>query len=1315
LGVDRLGSDVVFHSSDSGASWVICSGPVSYLIDLAATPGRLFANDNFDLRRTLPTCDGWSADGFVFSLAAAGSDVYIHDDYFAIRRSSNDGATWTSLPNAPAENGQLFSALGTVFFSGSDHRLYQAVDRGTSWFDTQLSIPADYFVHFLASDGASLVALADHWAATHGTFDWRLYVRVAGSSSWSAPSLAPLGSQPYISGAAVFQGATWLSLRKSGPSSGGVAFQSLGSSGWTSLNTGLADLDVLGLFVAGSRLFAVTRYGVQRLGGDFGVTVSVEVPDANVSESPLDYGKFTIRRTGSTTSALTVAVQWSGSATPGSDYAALETVATIPAGSASLDFIVIPANDSLVESDETVVLTVASGTGYTPGNPSTGTVVIHSEDQGASSISLSGPPSGPILSPLEFRATATYCSPSPTGWTWTIDNQPPPLQYGGIYTSVAAIGLASTGTHTVRASNVGCPGTVGSRQVVGDPPERQTFDLRARDGVSPSRPTIVFIHGLQPDGNDWDDLWSCIGGCSSSVVHPAGDLVQSINANRLQFKWSGAFQPGGLFEQRSSYITARSFAQEAGIALAGMLRERLGPGYTQKIHFVGHSLGTVVGANAASWFLTQTTGVSEAQFTALDRPDRIPFTEGFDGSYFASVLGPAMRPGLTFKLDNYWALGGLGVGDETLGFPSAKVYNHRRPSSCPGCSAGYDSGLDEPNDIGDYYFESEGTNNHSGVQQWYRWTMNPNTVNPGTCNGSSWAKPSLFHGSLNPCQNGFSWSLLGPSPASFPTEVEPDTAAVTTTPVGGSVTNFGAEGPPALDVYLEVGLGLEEAQINIAVPNGATALSFNLTATNVSASDTIVVSLGGQVIWSGSASVFQPGLAARVGPVPIGELTGTLPLRIQSFGGGSTHITLSNIQAVNVIPPCALADTLCITGQRFRVEASWEDNQGNAGDAVPRYVGTNDSGFFWFFNEANLELVVKVLNACSFPGAPRFWVYGAGLTDVGVRLRVTDTWTGASRTYSNPKGTPFQPIQDTNAFSTCSAPPAVVAPGTGKLVTGVDAAAYLAAAGQGPLEEPRDTGDGLGDAGPPLENGVVGNSLRLNNERFAIDVSWRTATGSSGVGRPVALTNDSGYFWFFSSSNIELVIKVLDACGFPGTPRFWVYAGGLTNVETTITVHDTQTGATKTYTNPLGTAFSPIVDVNAFATCSGGGPTGLSFNVSPTSSVFPRSGVGVPLSGTVTNHDAQQATGVVIQAWISQGAATCAAGGSLVVPQGWSGDTSVLGVVPASSSVTISSQHHQAGVFVSCTTWVAGPGTLRLELKQGDSVLSTLTYPITLQ
>ena len=78
----------------------------------------------------------------------------------------------------------------------------------------------------------------------------------------------------------------------------------------------------------------------------------------------------------------------------------------------------------------------------------------------------------------------------------------------------------------------------------------------------------------------------------------------------------------------------------------------------------------------------------------------------------------------------------------------------------------------------------------------------------------------------------------------------------------------------------------------------------------------------------------------------------------------------------------------------------------------------------------------------------------------------------------------------------------------------------------------------------------------------------------------MSLTGDTGYFWFFGSGNVELIVKVLDGSTVNG--HFWVFAAGLTNINTTLTITDTRTGAVKTYTNPQGVAFQPVQDTFAF-------------------------------------------------------------------------------------------------------------------------------------
>ena len=107
--------------------------------------------------------------------------------------------------------------------------------------------------------------------------------------------------------------------------------------------------------------------------------------------------------------------------------------------------------------------------------------------------------------------------------------------------------------------------------------------------------------------------------------------------------------------------------------------------------------------------------------------------------------------------------------------------------------------------------------------------------------------------------------------------------------------------------------------------------------------------------------------------------------------------------------------------------------------------------------------------------------------------------------------------------------------------------------------------------------------LWLNDGRFRVETTVRSDDGAVRNGLPVPLTGDSGYFWFFDPSNIEIVVKVLDGCA--GNERYWVFAAGLTNLEVVLAVTDTRTGDVQRYSSVAGEAFRPVQDVAAFATC----------------------------------------------------------------------------------------------------------------------------------
>jgi plastocyanin len=113
------------------------------------------------------------------------------------------------------------------------------------------------------------------------------------------------------------------------------------------------------------------------------------------------------------------------------------------------------------------------------------------------------------------------------------------------------------------------------------------------------------------------------------------------------------------------------------------------------------------------------------------------------------------------------------------------------------------------------------------------------------------------------------------------------------------------------------------------------------------------------------------------------------------------------------------ANTLCLgTGGRFRATVSFASAaQSGQGTAVP-LVTNPSSGLFYFFDSSNIEMLIKVLNACA-PPFNDYWVFFAATTNVQFNVTVLDTQTSKMRVYSNPLNQAALPVQDTSAFLTC--------------------------------------------------------------------------------------------------------------------------------------------------------------------------------------------------------------------------------------------------------------------------------------------------------
>lgn len=336
--------------------------------------------------------------------------------------------------------------------------------------------------------------------------------------------------------------------------------------------------------------------------------------------------------------------------------------------------------------------------------------------------------------------------------------------------------------------------------------------------------------------------------------------------------------------------------------------------------------------------------------------------------------------------------------------------------------------------------------------------------------------------------------------------------------------------------------------------------------------DGTIVGLGGRcldVLGGGGANRTPVGIFRCRGTAnqrwelrPNGRLVGLSNKCLDIEGGSSVNGTPAILFTCHGRPNQQWSPhqpTLALRNERFAATVRWRDPNGSGrqgiGHALPL---SSASGIFWFFDPDNVELVVKVIDGTVSNN--RHWVFYGALSDVEYELQIQDLRRGTTRTYFNPAGNlcgrgdvgAFFPLTADDDDSATSDPGAAL-----------DAALDTPVAmpfQRLDLEVPVD-----GKAGTCV---ATNTTLCLFDNRFEVKVDWRYGTDTTGVGRAVPGSDESGFFWFFDRSNIELVVKVLDGTAFNG--NHWFFYGALSDVEYFISVRDTLTGAQNLYYNPPG-------------------------------------------------------------------------------------------------------------------------------------------------
>jgi photosystem II stability/assembly factor-like uncharacterized protein len=237
-------------------------------------------------------------------------------------------------------------------------------------------------------------------------------------------------------------------------------------------------------------------------------------------------------------------------------------------------------------------------------------------------------------------------------------------------------------------------------------------------------------------------------------------------------------------------------------------------------------------------------------------------------------------------------------------------------------------------------------------------------------------------------------------------------------------------------------------------------------------------------------------------------------------------------------------DRLCLIGAKYEVSVTARHPVTDAPITGHAIAEGDRFGYFSFPDVTGdtdfPEVFVKMVNASGEP--PPYgghdWVFHSSLTSLDYTLTVREPLTGRVRTYTAADSAPSATLTcgsaDTSAFDrACEVEQSSTA----------TSGTRLAAASGGEL---------------PLLGGRFRATIRATDPR----------TGRVSEGAAIPRKDGVGYFslpgFTGDPSFPEVFVKMVDGRAQPGG-SFWVFHTGLTDLEYTLTVTDTQTGSVKTY------------------------------------------------------------------------------------------------------------------------------------------------------
>lgn len=308
--------------------------------------------------------------------------------------------------------------------------------------------------------------------------------------------------------------------------------------------------------------------------------------------------------------------------------------------------------------------------------------------------------------------------------------------------------------------------------------------------------------------------------------------------------------------------------------------------------------------------------------------------------------------------------------------------------------------------------------------------------------------------------------------------------------------------------------------------------------TNSTATLSIVVGAGNTVKWYRGAvgtRTNEVGTGTSVTVGPLFETTAFWAEVTNSCGSVSSRaVTVTVDQATT---------NLFMLNRRFNVQVRYRNQFANP-PAEGLLTGKSlqasqlaDTATFWFDSPLVVELMVRVADARPFDN--HYHVYLGGLSDVEFFIDVTDTTTGQKVTYHKDAGSLVGEV-DRKSFPT----------GTSVLGDGVEA--LMAKTASLMVAPNADT-----------------STLRMLN-RYDVRVRYRNQFASPVeegflLGRSIAKvsTTETAVWYFNNPESVEWIVRFSDVRPFANRIDF--FHGGLSDVQYTVEVTDTVTGAQRSY------------------------------------------------------------------------------------------------------------------------------------------------------